>query len=183
MTRACLILISIAKFYTNSKELLSKYLFYIIEQGRDLYLSWTIVWITEMALGSQNVFTSFVNPSTVVDLFFHPNTSLQASSYSNWQINILSMEDGNQQWNLQYNHCSSIFLNCPENSVNSLPRPEVCEYKASMPPLCWSHLGSCHHSSSGWIILSSEIINYYIIRFLHYLETWVYIFLKNPYFS
>ena len=58
---------------------------HMIEQGRDLYLSWTMVWSTDTGLGSQNVFTSFVNPSTVVDLFFHPSTSLQASSYSNWK--------------------------------------------------------------------------------------------------
>ena len=63
---------------------------YIIEQGRDLYLSWTIVWTTEMALGSQNVFTSLVNPSTVVDLFFQPSTSLHANSYSNYNKHIQS---------------------------------------------------------------------------------------------
>ena len=116
-----------------------------MEQGRDLYLSCTIVWITETALGSQNVFTSLVNPSTVVDLFFQPNTSLQASSYSNckqrlWGTSVQVM------LNLQCILHSCRFLHYPESLEDSWPHLEVSWCTFSMPLPCWWSLENCLHS-------------------------------------
>ena len=110
---------------------------HMIEQGRDLYLSWTMVWSTDTGLGSQNVFTSFVNPSTVVDLFFHPSTSLQASSYSNWKGWILN------RYSSKCFLCSQCILHrsisqcCQESWADSSPRPAASWCTASKPLLCW----------------------------------------------
>ena len=54
----------------------------MILQGKDLYLSCTIVCMTDTAEGSHKALTSLVNPSTVGALFLQPRTSLHWSSYS-----------------------------------------------------------------------------------------------------
>ena len=109
-------------------------------QGKDLYLSCTILCITDTAEGSHKALTSLVNPSTVGALFLHPRTSLHCSSYSACKYCLvivysdhgrgysevqflLILLDIKHYYNLQYNPHSSRSLYYQDCSEDSLIHP------------------------------------------------------------